>query len=94
MPVGFSGLKKEYGLQEIDGAEAKQYKKFNEFVVNELYPFIKKKATIRKFKTVSICGFGSSALSAFDIAWNRMKKLECKECFKQTFSFHLYTMTA
>lgn len=83
--VGFSGLEKEYGLQEIDGAEAKQYKKFNDFVINELYLFIKKKATIRKFKAVGIFGFGPSALSAFDIAWNNDEKIGVLGMFQTDF---------
>ena len=83
--VGFNGLKKEYGLEEIDGAEAKQYKKFNEFVIKELFPFIKKKASIRKFKSVSICGFGASALSAFNIAWNNDEKIETLGMFDTQF---------
>ena len=85
MLVGFSGFKKEYGLEEIVGAEAKQYKKFNEFVIKELFPFIKKKATIRKFKAVSICGFGTSALSAFNIAWNNDEKIETLGMFDTQF---------
>ena len=83
--VGFSGLEKDYGLQEIDGAEAKQYKKFNDFVINELYPFIKKKATVRKFKAVGICGFGPSALSAFDVAWNNDEKIRMLGMFQTDF---------
>ena len=83
--VGFGGLEKEYGLQEIDGAEAKQYKKFNDFVVNELYPFIKKKATVRKFKAVGICGFGPSALSSFDVAWNNDEKIGMLGMFQTDF---------
>lgn len=83
--VGFSGLEKDYGLQEIHGAEAKQYKKFNDFVINELYPFIKKKAAVRKFKAVGICGFGPSALSAFDVAWNNDEKIGMLGMFQTDF---------
>lgn len=83
--VGFSGFKKEYGIQAIDGEETKQYKKFNDFVINELYPFIKKKAGVRKFNAVSICGYKTSALSAFDVAWNNDEKIGIVGMFKIDF---------
>ena len=85
--VAFSGLEKEYGLQEIDEAEAKQYKKYNDFIINELYHFVKKKATVRKFKVVGICGFGKSAISAFDVAWNNDEKVGLVGMFYTDFNF-------
>jgi enterochelin esterase-like enzyme len=73
--VAMRGQQGDYGLQESNETEAKQYKKYNEFVINELYPFVKKKTVIRKFNTVAICGFGASAISSFDIAWNNDEKI-------------------
>lgn len=43
--------------------------KYAEFINNELYPFIKKKSGVRKFKSFTIAGWSLGGLSAFDIAW-------------------------
>ena len=64
---------------------AKQYKKYNSFIVNELYPFAKKKTGIRKFKTVAIAGFNTAALSSFDIAWNNDEKIGLVGMFGPSF---------
>ena len=74
--VAFEGKNGDYGLEETTSANTKQFKKFNEFVIGELYPFIKKKVVIRKFNSVAICGFEETALSAFDIAWNHDDKIQ------------------
>lgn len=74
--VAFDGKETDYGLEESMDPGAKQFKKFNAFVTNELYPFSKKKAVLRKFNSVAICGFGKSALSSFDIAWNNDDKIQ------------------
>jgi hypothetical protein len=74
--VAFEGKKGDYGLEEANIPASKQYRKFNEFVMNELYPFIKKKALVRKFNSVAICGFGKSAMCAFDIVWNNDDKIQ------------------
>ncbi len=73
--VAFDGKTEDYGLEEVEINEAKQYKQFNDFVSGELYPFVKKKVVIRKFNSVAICGFGETALSAFDVAWNNDEKI-------------------
>ena len=74
--VAFAGKREDYGLEEAATPAVKQVKKFNEFVIRELYPFIKKKVVVRKFNSVAICGFGESAISAFDIAWNNDEKIQ------------------
>ena len=84
--VGMSGQQSDYGLEETDNSKAKQYKKYNEFVVNELYPFIKKKTVIRKFNAIAICGFGSAAISSFDIAWNNDEKIGMVGMFEPSFT--------
>ena len=84
--VAMSGQQGDYGLEESDNKEAKNYKKYNDFVINELYPFVKKKTVIRKFNTVAICGFGASALSSFDIAWNNDEKIGMAGMFKPAFA--------
>ena len=73
--VAFDGKNEDYGLEETEIKAAKQYKQFNDFVTRELYPFVKKKVVIRKFNSVAICGFGETALSAFDVAWNNDEKV-------------------
>ena len=84
--VAMSGQQGDYGLQESDEKEAKNYKKYNDFVINELYPFVKKKTVIRKFNTVAICGFSASALSSFDIAWNNDEKIVMAGMFNPAFA--------
>ena len=83
--VAVGGLQKDYGLQESAENDAKQFKKYNEFVSDELYPFVKKKTVIRKFNSVGICGFGTSALSSFDIAWNNDEKIGLVGMFEPAF---------
>ena len=83
--VAMSGLQGDYGLEESEETKANQYKKYNEFVIDELYPFIKKKTVIRKFNTVAICGFGASAISSFDIAWNNDEKIGMAGMFEPAF---------
>ena len=43
--------------------------KYDNFIVNELLPFIKKKSGVKKFNSITIAGSGRSGISAFDIAW-------------------------
>ena len=84
--VAVGGLQKDYGLQETESENAKQFKKYNEFIIDELYPFVKKKTVIRKFNSVGICGFGQSAVSGFDIAYNNDEKIALAGMFDPTFS--------
>ncbi len=86
MLVAFEGNKSDYGIEEANVPEVKQYKKFNEFVVNELFPYIKKHAVIRKFNSVAMCGFQNASLSAFDIAWNNDEKVQKIGMFSPNFS--------
>ncbi len=50
--------------------------KYAEFIDNELYAFIKKRAGVRKFNSVTIAGSSMGGLSAFDIAWNHADKID------------------
>jgi enterochelin esterase-like enzyme len=86
MLVAFEGYESDYGIEEANVPAAKQYKKFNEFVVDELLPYIKKHAVIRKFNSVAMCGFQSAAISAFDIAWNNDEKIQKVGMFSTNFS--------
>ncbi len=88
--VSFAGKEGDYGLEEMEVPQTKQYKKFNNFVVNELYPFIKKKTVIRKFNSVAVAGLGNGALSSFDIAWNNDEKISKAGMFETDFGTSEY----
>lgn len=78
----------EYGMAEksgkaVAGGKADHY---DSFFNNELYPYAKKNAGVRKFKSVAIAGFGAGALSALDIAWNHPDKISSAGVFSAAFS--------
>ena len=78
---------KEYGVADYPdflkrGDKAGYY---DDFVNNELYPYAKKNATVRKFKTVAIAGCSQGGLSAFDIAWNHAEKIDKVGVFSGAF---------
>ena len=50
--------------------------KYAEFIDNELYFDIKKKAGVRKFNSIAIAGMSLGGLSAFDFAWNHADKID------------------
>ena len=58
---------------------------YDDFINNELYPFAKKNAGVRKFKSVAIAGCSQGGLSAFDIAWNRADKIDKVGVFSGSF---------
>jgi hypothetical protein len=86
--VAFDGNESDYGIEESNVPAAKQYKKFNEFVVDELLPYIKKHAVIRKFNSVALCGFKNAAISAFGIAWKNDEKIQKIGMFSPNFSMN------
>ncbi len=59
--------------------------KYDDFINNELYPYAKKNATVRKFKSVAIAGCSQGGLSAFDIAWNHADKIDKVGVFSGSF---------
>lgn len=61
----------EFGMSELQekGLPGDKALPFHKFVVNELYPFIKKKATVRKFRSIAVAGAGKAGISALDLAW-------------------------
>ena len=78
---------KEYGVADYPdflkrGDKAGYY---DDFVNNELYPYAKKNATVRKFKTVAIAGCSQGGLSAFDMAWNNATKIDKVGVFSGAF---------
>ena len=59
--------------------------KYAAFIDDELYPFIKKKAGVRKFKAVALAGCSLGGLSAFDIAWDHADKIDKVGVFSGSF---------
>lgn len=59
--------------------------KYADFITNELYPFIKKKAGARSFKNVVIAGCSQGGLSAFDMAWNNASRFNKVGVFSGSF---------
>jgi Putative esterase len=86
MLVAFDGKAGDFGFEETEGKAGKEYKQFNTFIDDELYPFIKKKATIRKFNNVAICGFMDASKTAFDVAYNNDSKFQMVGMFSPQFS--------
>lgn len=78
---------KEYGVSDKADYLGRGDKadKYDAFINNELYPYAKKNATVRKFKTVAIAGCSLGGLSAFDIAWNRADKINKVGVFSGAF---------
>lgn len=58
---------------------------YDAFLNGELYPFVKKKAGVRKFKSVAIAGCSLGGLSAFDFAWNHTDKIDKVGVFSGSF---------
>jgi enterochelin esterase-like enzyme len=78
---------KEYGVSGTPdfmnrGGKADKYAAF---IDNELYPFAKKKAGVRKFKSVALAGSSLGGLSAFDIAWDNADKIDKVGIFSGSF---------
>jgi len=70
--------KQEFGVAGVtDGQNnGSLASKYSDFIVNELLPYIKKKAAVRSFKSITIAGVGDGGISAFDIAWDNWQKFE------------------
>jgi enterochelin esterase-like enzyme len=78
---------KEYGVSEQPDFMNRGDKadKYAAFIDDELYPFAKKKATVRKFKSVVLAGSSLGGLSAFDIAWDHADKIDKVGVFSGSF---------
>jgi predicted alpha/beta superfamily hydrolase len=78
---------KEYGVSDKPDFAKRGDKAgyYDEFINNELYPYAKKMATVRKFKSVVIAGCSQGGLSAFDIAWNHADKIDKVGVFSGSF---------
>lgn len=89
--VGIKGNEKDdYGMSSLAAGTQQpgtKAAKYNEFVIDELYPFIKKKTVIRKFRSVVICGSSLAGISAFDIAWQNADKIDRVGVFSGNFDY-------
>ena len=79
-------------MQEYGVANEPDYKnrgssagKYADFIANELYAFVKKKAGVRKFRSVVLAGYSMGGLSAFDIAWDHADKIDKVGVFSGSF---------
>jgi enterochelin esterase-like enzyme len=77
----------EYGVSGYTdfknvGASAEKYEKF---IDNELYPFIKKMTGVRKFKSITFAGCSLGGVSAFDIAWDNADMIDKVGVFSGSF---------
>lgn len=87
---------KEYGVSGMPDFMNRGDKadKYAAFVDDELYPFIKKMAAVRRFKTVVVAGCSLGGLSAFDIAWDHADKIDKVGVFSGSFWWSDKDMTA
>jgi len=77
----------EYGVVDKPdyqqrGSRANYY---DAFISDELYPYAKKMAGVRKFNSVGIAGCSMGGLSALDIAWNHPEKISKVGAFSGSF---------
>ena len=77
----------EYGVAgrpdyQQRGSKAGDY---DAFINDELYPYAKKMAGVRKFLSVTMAGCSLGGLSAFDIAWNHPDKIDRVGVFSGSF---------
>lgn len=78
---------KEYGVSGTPDFQNRGDKaaNYDAFIDDELYFFAKKKAGVRKFRSVVIAGCSLGGLSAFDVAWNHPDKIDKAGCFSGSF---------
>lgn len=77
----------EYGVADHPDYEKRGSKAgyYDAFINDELYPYAKKQAGVRKFNSVVIAGCSLGGLSAFDIAWNHPEKINKVGVFSGSF---------
>ena len=91
-PLIIVGIHAADRLQEYGVADIPDYKnqggkaaKYAMFIDDELYSFIKKKSSVRKFNSVVIAGCSLGGLSAFDFAWDHADKIDKVAVFSGSF---------
>ncbi|MEO6221271.1 MAG: alpha/beta hydrolase-fold protein [Ginsengibacter sp.] len=78
---------KEYGVAgypdyKNNGASAGKY---DDFIDNELYPFIKKMTGVRKFRSITMAGCSLGGIAAFNFAWDHADKIDKVGVFSGSF---------
>ena len=91
-PLLVVGIHNNNREQEFGVADSRDYlnrgtraKFYEGFIEGELYPYVKKKAGVRKFHSVAIAGFSLGGLSAFDMAWDNGDKIDKVGVFSGSF---------
>jgi enterochelin esterase-like enzyme len=86
----------EYGVAGYPDFQNRGNKadKYAEFIDNELYAFIKKKAGVRKFNSIAFAGTSLGGLSALDIAWDHADKIDKVGVFSGSFWWRDKDVTA
>ncbi len=91
-PLLVVGIHADDRMQEYGVAGYPDYKNngskadyYAAFIDDELYPYAKKKATVRKFRSVVLAGCSLGGLSAFDIAWDHADKIDKVGIFSGSF---------
>ena len=78
---------KEYGVAGIPDHKNQGSKadKYAAFIDDELYAFVKKKAGVRKFRSIVMAGCSLGGLDAFDVAWDHADKIDKVGIFSGSF---------
>lgn len=91
-PLVIVGIHSGDKIQEYGVADHPDFKnngeaaaKYSNFIDDELYPFIKKKTGVRKFKSITFAGCSLGGVSAFDIAWDHADKIDKVGIFSGSF---------
>ena len=77
----------EYGVADLPDYKNQGSKaaKYSAFIDDELYAFIKKRAGVRKFRSVVMTGCSLGGLDAFDVAWDHADKIDKVGIFSGSF---------
>lgn len=82
--VAIPGNQKYFGVvgDGKSAAKNRDAEKYDDFIINELIPFLKKQSGARKFKSIAIAGFGKSGIAALDIGWEHADKIDLVGAFQ------------
>ena len=85
--INYTDRSQEYGVAGFpdyknNGSAAEKY---GAFIDDELYPFIKKRAGVRKFNSITVAGCSLGGLSAFDIGWDHADRIDKVGIFSGSF---------
>src|SRR5437868_11578590 len=77
----------EYGVADHPDYQQRGSKatNYDAFINDELWAFVKKRAGVRKFKTVAFAGCSLGGLSAVDFGWNHPDKIDRVGAFSGSF---------